>query len=63
MAELIPHAGSASNNIDSSNMRVERVGQTPVFIFEVIIALQASKADIEIGQVIIGKNDLIGAAS
>lgn len=46
--DFVPHAGSPTDHIHSRDMRIERVGQTPILILEVIIALQASEADVEV---------------
>lgn len=61
VAELAPHAGLSSNNVDTRIFRVELIDVSPLDVALVWFAVSVAEADIKICQVVVGEDDFISS--
>ena len=54
VAQLVPHARSTSDHVDSRNIGIERVSESPMLVFEVIVAFKTTESQVQIGEIVIG---------
>lgn len=60
VAKFCPHACLTSNHIDVSDVRVEGINVPPVDIVSVGNAVSIAEANVEVSDVIVGKDNFVG---
>lgn len=60
VADFTPHACLSTNNIDSRVFGAEFIDVSPFYIALVGSSIPVSEAHVEIGQVVVGEDDLVG---
>ena len=59
VAELVPHAGCATNHVDIGHLGIEAVGSLPVLEGPWRFAVEIAVANVEVSLVVSGENDWI----
>ena len=59
VAQLVPHAGLSSDDVDVGDSRLELVHLPPVLVDSIGVAVEVAEADVEVGEVVVGEDHFV----